>query len=183
MLTRTTLMALTWGALALAPTRAVDLPEQRLPIWGGSGGTAFSRSCGSGRVLTGLRYRKGLYLDAVGLLCRPVNADGSLGSETTVGLLAGGGGGSPGVTSCANGYVVGAATISYGDLVVGLRIHCYTWVKGTRSMGTFFTIVGISGSGSSSAVEKCEAVSQPVVAMRGRAGLVVDAVGFTCNEP
>jgi hypothetical protein len=183
MLTRTSLMALAWSALALTPLRSTDLPEQRLPVWGGSGGTAFSRSCGAGRVLSGVRYRKGIWVDALGLLCRPVNADGSLGAETTVGTLAGGGGGSPGIATCANGYVVGGATIGYGDIVVGLRLHCYTWVKSTRSMGAFFTTVGITGNGSSAAAEKCELLAQPVVAMRGREGLFVDAVGFTCNEP
>ena len=34
-----------------------DLPPQNLPILGGTGGTAFSRDCGAGRVLSGVRYR------------------------------------------------------------------------------------------------------------------------------
>jgi hypothetical protein len=65
---RQALLAAAWGAMALAPTRAADLPTQHLPTLGG-GGSAFARDCGAGRVLSGLRYRAGLVLDAVGFIC------------------------------------------------------------------------------------------------------------------
>lgn len=63
----------TLSSLTLAlgtPANAQDIPPQRLPVFGGSGGTAFTRDCGSGKVLTGLRFRGGMFVDAVGLLCR-----------------------------------------------------------------------------------------------------------------
>src|SRR3954470_16189159 len=106
---RSMLLALSWGTFSLAPLSATDLPTQKLPVYGGSGGTAFERSCGAGMVLTGFRYRSGFFVDALGLLCRPVNADGKLGSETTVGTLAGGGGGTSKSVSCPAGSVVASA--------------------------------------------------------------------------
>lgn len=69
---RSFLLSLLGGALVLAPRRAPDLPAQLLPVNGGSGGTAYSRDCGAGRVVTGLRMRSALLVDAVGLLCKPV---------------------------------------------------------------------------------------------------------------
>lgn len=182
MLARSMILGLAWGALALVSPRTLDLPEQRLPIWGGSGGTAFSRSCGTGRVLSGVRYRKGIWIDALGLLCRPVNADGSLGAETVVGTLAGGGG-SPGIAQCPSGTVGGGASIGYGDIVTGLRVQCYMWQKDTRSLGAAVGSAVVKDGGRSLTNEKCATPAQPVVAMRGRAGLFIDAVGFTCDEP
>jgi hypothetical protein len=182
--TRQAVLTFAVGALALAPLRAPDLPEQRLPILGGTGGDPFARSCGADRVLTGFRYRAGLVVDAIGLQCRPVNADGSLGAETTVGSLAGGSGGTAGFKSCPVGSVLGRATIYYGTYVDGIRLVCRAWDKSTRSMGafTFNTLVG-RGMVTNELVVACEAATQPMVAIRGRASGVVDAIGMTCNEP
>lgn len=186
MLVRSMVLGFTWSALTLVPMRATDLPEQRLPVYGGSGGTAFSRSCGAGRVLTGLRYRAGLSLDAIGLLCRPVNADGSLGSETTVGTMAGGGGGTFGAKSCPVGSVAIGAFVDYGTWVDGFSIICGPWSKSarafTKSPSSRFD-VGRILSFNTSGVRSCEAVTQPVVAIRGRAATLVDALGFICDEP
>jgi hypothetical protein len=184
MITRSTLLALAWGALALMPARAPDLPTQNLAVFGGAGGTAFSRSCGAGRVLSGLRYRAGLSLDAIGLLCRPVNANGSLGSETSVGAMAGGPGGTFAVARCRTGLVVHGAYFRYGAVIDGLQMHCVPWHPDSRSfygVGGVFYIGRTEGNNSGNAF--CEAQTQPVVAIRGRAGLVVDAIGLTCDEP
>jgi hypothetical protein len=172
MISRSLLLTLTGGVLALAPLRAPDLPAQYLPVLGGSGGTAFTRSCGADRVLTGVRFRSGLSLDAIGLLCRPVNADGSLGSESTVGTLAGGGGGTAGFASCRTGSVVGSAYIMYGR------------EKSTRSYLAYAGVVNAGRIGfSGGATTSCEQKSQPVVALRGREASLVDALGLICNEP
>jgi hypothetical protein len=69
------MFGLLFAAVAVRPS---DLPPQYLPVYGGSGGTAFTKDCGSGYVLTGLRYRSSLLVDAIGIMCRPVNANGSL---------------------------------------------------------------------------------------------------------
>jgi hypothetical protein len=184
MISRALLLTLTGGLLALAPLRAPDLPAQYLPVLGGSGGTAFTRSCGADRVLTGVRFRSGLSLDAIGLLCRPVNADGSLGSESTVGTLAGGGGGTAGFASCRTGSVVGSAYIMYGSYVSGVTLTCYAWEKSTRSYLAYAGVVNAGRIGfSGGATTSCEQKSQPVVALRGREASLVDALGLICNEP
>ena len=184
MTSRSLLLALAGGALALAPLRAPDLPAQLLPVYGGSGGTSFNRSCGAGKVLTGMRYREGLVVDAVGLLCRAVADDGSLGTESTVGTLVGGGGGSFGSASCPSGTVVRGATLDYGSVLDGVILQCAAWSKATRSFGTVGAVRSFGRQTLSKRGESvCEASTQPVVAIRGREASVVDALGLICNEP
>lgn len=181
---RMAVLGLATGMLALTPLRSTDLPEQKLPVLGGSGGTAFSRSCGAGRVLTGLRVRKGLSLDAIGLLCRPVNDDGSLGSESTVGTLAGGGGGTADFDSCPVGSVAAGAHIFFGTYVDGVRLLCHSWDKATRSYGAKVADLTVGRIALSTLrITLCEQKTQPMVAIRGREQSLVDAVGFICNEP
>jgi hypothetical protein len=189
MLARSMVLGLTWSALTLLPMRAPDLPAQYLPVYGGSGGTAFTRTCGAGKVLTGVRYRKGATLDAIGLLCRPVLADGSLGSESTVGTLVGGGGGTSGSESCGAGRVMIGGTISHGTYIHGLTFRCRVWDKATRTYGGadagglyVYTTAGDLSIGDTKE-SYCEQKSQPLVGFRGREASLVDAIGFICNEP
>ena len=100
---RSLLIAVALCLSSPAALRAENLPPQLLPVFGGLGGTAFTRDCGKGYVLTGLRWRSGAVVDAIGIMCRPVKSDGTLGPETTIGTLAGGGGGSSGAASCGEG--------------------------------------------------------------------------------
>lgn len=186
MYTRSMMLGLAWSALALLPLRATDLPEQRLPVNGGSGGTAFTRSCGDGRVVTGLRYREGFLVDAVGLLCRAVAADGSLGTESSYGTMAGGGGGTSGSLSCPAGSVLGGVIVAYGTYVDGIRLLCRAWSKTTRQMGDYRYAADIDVASiynKTTAKTECESRLQPVVAIRGRENTVVDAFGVTCDEP
>jgi hypothetical protein len=185
MLARSMILGVTWSALALVPRSAPDLSAQYLPVYGGSGGAAFTRSCGSGKVLTGIRYRAGMSIDAIGLLCRQVLADGSLGSESTVGTLVGGGGGTAGSDSCPAGTVITGGRIHYGTYVDAVSLYCHTWDKATRTSSG--PLQGYAGTGrvafSTSASAICEQKSQPMVALRGREASMVDALGFICNEP
>jgi hypothetical protein len=171
---------------ALAVVAALDLPPQLLPVYGGGGGTAYTRSCGGGYVLTGLRYRMGVAFDAVGILCRPVLPDGTLGPETTVGTQAGGGGGTSKVINCAAGQVVFGGSVFFATYVGQLTIVCRPWHPDSRTFsGTdayhstehdlqaFKQLVG----------EFCESTHQPAHGIRGRAGTLVDAFGFICDEP
>lgn len=182
---RSMVLALSWGTLSITPLPSNMLPPQLLPVYGGSGGTAFSRDCGSGKVLTGLRYRDGLFVDALGLLCRPVSSSGALGPESTVGTLVGGGGGSSGSVSCASGTVVTTALIYHGSLVSGVLLYCRVWDAASRKfVGSSQSVNDRVGSaGGTATQEGCEAPTQPASGFRGRAGLVLDAVGFVCDEP
>jgi hypothetical protein len=62
---------------------------------------------------------------------------------------------------------------------------CKTWVPLKRAFdpasAELHYLLG-SASGSS-AIDRCTLAVQPGVAIRGRASLVVDAIGLTCDEP
>lgn len=173
------------GSLWLAPFPVDDLPPQNLPIHGGGSGTSFTRSCGADRVLTGLQYRSGLVLDAVSLLCRPVSSNGTLGAQSAIGSVAGGTGGKGGLAQCPTGSVVAGGRIHYGSYVHGVGLICRRWNASTRTFGSSATETFASGGrlDGSSGTNRCSENVQPVVAIRGRAAAVVDALGFTCNEP
>lgn len=164
---------------------AADLPPQLLPILGGSGGSSFTRSCGTDKVLSGLQYRAGLVVDAIGVLCRQVLATGALGTQSAVGTLVGGGGGTAGTINCPSGTVVTAAKITFGTYVDDVEIHCRTWYRDLRRWGGGATEVRIRNVSEAKRHEwqQCESTAQPVVAIRGRARELVDAIGFTCDEP
>jgi hypothetical protein len=169
-------------------TSSTALPPQYLPIFGGAGGNGFTRSCGTGRVLTGLMVRAGLLVDAVGVLCRPVNADGSLGPESQVGSLAGGGSGTLAAKRCESGKVAYGANINYGSFVNRIYVHCTPWDKSQRKWVTSSEFSGFSTNNPpvqspTTEQEFCEAKAQPINGIRGRASALVDAIGFTCDEP
>ena len=185
---RSVLVAFSVSALSISPTRSTDLPAQLLPVYGGAGGTAFSRSCGAGMVMTGIRYRAGMLVDAVGLLCRPVTASGRLGSETTVGTLVGGGGGTFNTMSCPNIKVVIGLHIDYGTYVDRIRVFCANWIVATRKFSPTTGSYPYGGAGNplgvaSSASVECEAHIQPAQGIRGRAHSLLDAIGLVCDEP
>lgn len=185
MIARSTLLGLSWGMFSIAPVSSTWLPPQLLPVYGGSGGTAFTRTCGSGKVLTGLRFRDGIRVDAVGILCRPVFSDGTLGPQSTVGTLVGGPGGTSGTANCPSGTVMTRAIIHHGSVVDRIFPVCKSWDAGKRKFGgtAQFADDGVGGGAGTENMEQCEAATQPMSGIRGRAGLLVDAIGFTCNEP
>jgi len=160
-------------------------PTQRTPAFGGSGGRDFELQCGQGYVLTGLQGRQGMVIDRIGVLCRPVRPDGSLGSETTVGGEVGGRGGNAAAVSCGSGRVLSALFILYGTYVDSVQIGCRTWHAGTRSMsGAIAYGQKLGGSGSPTPQRiSCGSDRQPGAGILGRAGNVVDSIGLVCNEP
>lgn len=185
MMKRSMLLALSWGTFSMTPMWATDLPPQVAPIYGGSTGTSFSRSCYPGQVLTGFRHRTGwLWVDAIGLLCRPVNSDGTLGSETSVGAMAGGGGGTAGSESCPAGSVVAWVSVAYGSFVNGVHFFCRNWDPATRTFLNERVQLGFGKDLSEPQKQvRCENTKQPVHGIRGRFGWYVDAMGIVCDEP
>jgi hypothetical protein len=91
------LIPLSIGALVVAgallspqPLRARSRSLlENLPLIGASGGTSFSRSCPAGSVLSGIRWRTGAFVDAIGIQCSKILSDGSLGPSNDVGTMAG----------------------------------------------------------------------------------------------
>ena len=184
MIKHSTLFALSWAMFSTVPALFADLPPQRGPINGGSSGTSFSRSCAPGQVVTGFRYRTGWWVDAIGLLCRPVKSDGTLGPETSVGAMAGGGGGTSGNKSCPAGSVVAWVNLMYGNFVNGVHFHCRIWVSSTKTFGPERVQLGFGKSISDPYVQtRCESTKQPVHGIAGRYGWYVDALGIVCDEP
>lgn len=107
-------------AAGAASTRLnASLVFEELPPIGGIGGSAFSRECPDGNVLTGIRYRRGLLVDGIGIKCRPIRSDGTLGAEVNAGSMAGGSGGTSGSVSCPSGEVVAEESGLSGG--VGIR--------------------------------------------------------------
>ena len=176
-------------ALGFAPalmTRSVDLAAQYLPTYGGTGGTSFQRSCGAGKVLTGFTFRSASVVDAVQILCRPVDSDGNLGPETVVGSWAGGGGGTQNTRRCATGAVVTGASIYHGWYVDRIGLFCRAWIPATRqfSLKGSPTVVFVGPPTSADLnTDVCESASQPVRGIRGREASFIDAIGFICDEP
>lgn len=185
MVARSTMLALSLGAFSLVPVESRVLAPQYLPIYGGTGGNAFTRSCGEGKVLTGLRYRAGNVLDAVGILCRPVLANGTLGSESTSGSVVGGGGGTSGSISCLPGRVATGANLQHGMFVDRVVLNCKVWDPASRSFpGRTGILTEAAGGGSGTPRDTwCESPKQPFNGIRGRANSLVDALGFICDEP
>lgn len=180
---RSMLIPLAWGTISMT----AFAPPQYFPIVGGSGGSGFTRSCGSGKVLTGLFGREGMWVDAIGVLCRPVSSNGTLGTQSTVGSAAGGGGGTSASVSCASGTVVSEIFIRAGSLVNSVSITCRHWDASTRKFGGPLPDnnpgIGRMLTGGSDYRHKCELATQPVNGIRGRAAASVDALGAICDEP
>ena len=185
---RRTIVCVLGVLISSIAARPAFLPPQYLPVYGGASGTAFTKDCGSGYVLTGIRFRSSVLVDAIGILCRPVNANGSLGPETTVGSLSGGGGGTSGSSSCEAGTVAAGAGVGYGTWVSQFAVWCRPWIASSRSFGgskmtETSARAGTSVTPANWMKEYCEASTQPVRAIRGRSAGFVDAIGVTCNEP
>ena len=178
------------AAAALVPRLTLgpsDLPPQNLPILGGSGGSAFSRDCGASHVLSGVRYRSGAVIDAIGLQCRPVLSDGSLGPESALGALAGGGGGTIAVASCPGGTVVTGLRVRFGSYVSYVILTCRPWRPATRayetSRGSAVSLGSVLTPSAATTDQACESSLQPGAGVRGRAATFLDAVGLVCDEP
>lgn len=185
MIARSALIALSWGMFSLVPLTSQNLPPQFLPILGGTNGHGFTRSCGAGRVLAGLVFRDGSLVDAVGIICRPVLANGSLGPASTVGSLAGGTNGTAGSETCAPGRAVTQAGIRHGSYVNSILLFCRNWDPATRTVTGLERALNFIGtpSGGTNDFQKCESNRQPANGIRGRAAGLVDAIGFICDEP
>jgi len=172
-------------AAVLVPLRS-DLPPQKLPVYGGGGGSEFPRSCDAAAVLTGLRYRIGATFDAIDIMCRPVLGSGALGPQTTVGTQAGGTGGTSKTISCAANQVITGAEIDFATYVGRIYIECREWKPATRTFGGEVTRLDTGFDlqpFKQVSHEACESSHQPARAIRGRAASFVDALGFICDEP
>lgn len=173
-------------AASSASARAQGVLTQDLPIKGLPTGTSITSNCPSGSVLTGLRARVGLVIDAVGIRCRPLRTDGTLGAETNGGDYAGGSGGTERIRSCPAGTVAVGQRIGVKMAIIHISIFCRTWNPATRTTSgtrTALEVVTLPNGIWDAPAEQCTSDSQPLGGIRARAGGILDAVGFTCRRP
>jgi hypothetical protein len=151
-----------------------------------TGGTSFSRTCPRGSVLTGLRWRAGYQLDAVGIMCSRVHDNGQLGPSENVGTMAGGNGGRAGSDTCRGGVVAGqtgAAQVTGG--VALFYASCFRWYAASRSWGGSFYTVRLLSTNILPALGNytCSDGQRPVIGIYGRHGAFIDALGLRCGLP
>ncbi len=169
-----------------AQQATASLPAQRSPVFGGAGGVSFSLGCGAGNVLTGLRARADAFVFALGITCRAVLPDGSLGPENVVGEMAGGTSGAPVAAGCGSGQVLAGAEVRAVTYVQSIALHCSAWDSAKRRVSSRETQtiqIGQPAAGTAQHRTRCEFDTQPMNGIWGRAQSLVDAVGFICDEP
>jgi hypothetical protein len=159
-----------------APSAAEELPLIGSPITG----TVFYRTCPDNHVLTGFRYRGGLALDGISIKCRPVRSDGTLGTEVLAGSQAGGNGGTLANKSCAANEVM---TGQRGILPSSLSFFCVRWSATSRAWFGSGAVLGLQGAPLSTAQHTCSSSTKPATGIRGRHGMIIDAIGLVCNTP
>ena len=160
----------------------------RTPTFGGPGGGEYEISCPFGSVMTGLRARHGLWIDALAPICsRYVQATQTLG-EIGPQPLAGGTGGGEGFIRChpPRGVIVSLEVYqadnkwgSVGHIVV----NCGDYLDPKRFANKLpgsACFLGNSQRGTRSTL-KC---TPPLVAggIIGRSGIYVDRVGLSCVD-
>src|ERR1041384_988102 len=116
------------GVALLAPHAAsARALLEDLPLIGASGGSSFSRTCPSGHVLTGVRWRTGAAVDGIGIQCSPIRSDGTLGTRIDVGSMAGGNGGTAGRDDCRGGVIAGQNGATAGVSLGSLFFRRFPW--------------------------------------------------------
>lgn len=188
-----TLLRLVAAASVLVSPVAAHAQENLTLVVAMDGGTSQSRTCPDEALMTGIMLRVGLNIDAIGIRCRRINANGTLGREFADGSMMGGSGGTVTVSSCPAGAVVVGQGIQKSDMSPSqftvLGFHCQSWSKSTRTtvgarmfvrvwkMWTLNPYVGDIPD------DYCSSPGRPVRRVRTMAGIYVNAIGFTCLTP
>ena len=169
---------------ATSHARSARAAVEELPLLGSSlTGSPFVRSCPDNHVLTGFRYRSGLTLDGIGpIKCRPIRSDGTLGAEVLAGSLAGGNGGTLANKSCgADQVVVAQAAPAPG--FSALTFFCVRWSATSKAWFGSPVGLGLVSSTASTPRSTCSSSTQPATGIRGRHGMIIDAIGLVCKTP
>jgi len=123
-----TAMALILALLLLSPETALAAFVN--PAIGGSGGnTNYNLDCGPNAVMVGINGKYGSWIDSMSVVCRGINADGSLGNMRTLGPTGGTGGNNIANSVCAADSVVTGMNFYWGLIVDRTEVHCRPWLK------------------------------------------------------
>ncbi len=94
-----------------------------LPARGEYGGTPATVACPANHVAVGLHGTVNTYITSLGLVCRALNADGTLGASVSI-AAAGGAWGNPFSSQCPDGMAIVGFPGHYGWYVDSLGVHC-----------------------------------------------------------
>ena len=170
---------------ALALTTTARAQTQISTLMGGSGGTAVRVDCGDDRVLVGVTGRAGGWLDNLFLRCARVNGATLSDIRTldnNVQRIGGLGGFTAYTIQCPAGQVVKGVMVYQGSFINRIGLYCRGW-DGTGWTGSGNLVGPAGGQGGSYDRRDCEDRSRPVVALYGREGNYVDALGIICRAP
>ncbi|WP_375772380.1 hypothetical protein NR798_16340 [Archangium gephyra] len=147
---------------------------------GGSGGTSVTLACARGFVAVGIHGRSGWYIDQLGLVCRYLNYDGTLGAEQSTQAL-GGTGGSDFKMVCPEGMAITGFYGTGGSYVDQLGFNCSSPTLWNQSSEVQYWS-GKAGSnvGSSSFTDMCPS-RYLATSMNIRYGWHVDQFQGVCS--
>lgn len=159
--------------------------------FGGNGGGTFTASCPAGYVGVGLSGTVGAYLGAaiwnLGIECRQLLPDGSLGASVKVGSAGSGdytGLPTAFVGTCSSGQLLSGVNGAIGGYMGSVGGECATLSRLANATGGSDSAIGPwSGVGTLSGpwAQSCPA-GYAVTALTGRAGWVVDGLAFQCTQ-
>ena len=159
------------------------------PAVGGSGGNqSYDLDCGAGYVLVGFTARWGFVMDSLGIICRKVNSDGTLGNAITRGPVGGGGGSNVDNPSCPGTHVVQQLWTYAGTYFDGTDFICSPWSPATRTVAQppesvpDGDMIHIGGDGGTLSRLACPPDGRPATGIRGRYGSFVDSLALVCDS-
>lgn len=153
--------------------------HQYMPYHGGSGGTAYTIDCGYG-VAVGIQGWAGQYIDRLGLVCRNLGADGSLGEPYNT-FAVGGSGGSSFRVECPVGQAIVAIGGANGWYVDRLEIGCSTPAGWMNPGGVKTYPTGVGGTGGTYFFDNCNH-GFVLTGFNLRTGYFVDGVQGRCSK-
>lgn len=134
--------------------------------------------------MVGVTAKWGSWIDQLGLMCRTVNPDGTLGNFYTKGPVGGQGGRHSGSSQCRDGFVVTAAFGQSSSFVDSFRASCKRWDAAARKpTGVPVEEVWVANSKPLSAynIFACQGTAVGK-ALRGKYGWYIDSLQFVCDQ-
>ncbi|WP_437551506.1 hypothetical protein WME97_10005 [Sorangium sp. So ce367] len=151
----------------------------RMAYRGGTGGSWFDIPCAHDEVAIGLYGRSGALVDQVGLVCAPLQANGSIGPYSTRGS-AGGYGGGPFSTLCPSGEVLVGLEGRSGKYVDQIGIQCAPVDDWCSCGGVRNGYYAGGGPGGGAFTDTCPK-GYVITSLSGRSGSLADAIQGVCT--
>ena len=151
-----------------------------LPARGGSGGSPQSLKCPATQVAVGVYGRVATSVNSLGLLCRTLNAEGSLGASSAT-AMAGSTQGRAFSIQCPDGQAVVGFRGHSGELLEALGLHCAApdaWMHSAQVQGSVDPVGSHSGDAFSDVCSQESVITELYV----RTGHNVDRQQATCTR-